>query len=63
MESYEKKKTDLQKYLSKLDTQCKSKFGPLNKYVYPKKNPYKLYADANEYKRYILEDQTEKENV
>ena len=63
MEEYEKKKLGLKKYLTKLDASCKSRFGPLNKYIYPKKNPYKTYADADEYKKYILEGQTEKKHI
>ena len=53
IEDFEKRKAEIRDYLTKLDETCKSRFGPLNKYHSPKKNPYK-YKDLNAYKEAIL---------
>ena len=56
---YENKKLGLRKYLQKLDNMCKSKFGPLNKYVYPVDDPYKTYVDVDDFKTQELKDSSE----
>lgn len=50
---FEKRKNEIREYLVKLDETCKSRFGPMNKYQSPKKNPYK-YSDLNAYKEAVL---------
>lgn len=61
--SYDRKKKALQKYLAKLDGMCKSHFGPYNKYIYPKQNPYTSYVDVNDYKTRVLRGKSEKQHI
>ena len=56
LEVYEHKKKDIRKYLQYLDAKCKLAYGPLNKYVYPKKNPYDAYTDVDDFKKRIIGD-------
>ena len=57
---YETKKRDLRKYLQKLDTLCKSKFGLNDKYIYPVKNPYKTYPNVEQFKTRVMDDKPER---
>lgn len=61
--TYEKKKLDLKKYIEKLEKECKKYFGPLNKYVYPKSNPYTNYADVDEFKKKAMQGKSEKDYI
>ena len=54
IENYEKRKETIRKRMAHFNKLCKSHFGEKNKYVSPTKNPYKEYADANDYDAKIL---------
>lgn len=60
--SFEAKKKSLRKYLNKLDEECKSYFGPLNKYVPPVKNPY-VYSDDKAYKKRAMGESDERQHI
>lgn len=60
---YERKKLKLKEFIKDMDEKCKSHFGPLNKYVYPKKNPYKYYADIEDFKKHALKGKDIKDYI
>lgn len=61
--TYEKKKVQLRKYIQSLDEKCKVHFGPHNKYIYPKSNPYTAYVDVADFKKRVLGDKSEKNYI
>lgn len=60
--SYENKKKDISRYLKHLNHECRSYFGPMNKYVPPVPDPY-VYANATAYKRNVLGKMDERQHI